>query len=96
MRRRGQCGGGLIGVGGSWLFAGVAEWLSGVHWMVVVVGGGRVVGLRCGESRRFLEACRGHVVVGIVDTWEVEADGDGVGSWELVVDGLLGAAGAWW
>ena len=37
--------------------------------MVAVVGGDRVVELRCGGSRRFLEVCRGHVEVVIVDTW---------------------------
>ena len=51
------------------MFGGVAEWLCGGRWMVVVVGGDRVVGLRCGGSRRFLEICRGHAVVVIVDAW---------------------------
>ena len=59
------------------MFGGVAEWRCGGRWMVVVVGGGRVIGLRCGSSRRFWEACRGHVVVEIVDTGG--GDGRGVG-----------------
>ena len=40
-----------------------------LRWMVVVVGGDRVFGLRCSGGRRFLEVCGGHVVVVIVDTW---------------------------
>ena len=52
--------------------------------MVVVVGGGRVVGLRCGSSWRVWEACRGHVVVEIVDT------GGGVGRGVGVLGGDCG------
>ena len=86
----GQCWSGLIGDDGCWLLGGVAERLGGGRWVVVVVGGGRVVGLLQGGSWRFLEVWRGHVVLVVVGTWSRGQ----WGSWGVELVSWAGAVGA--